>query len=345
MAEEDDPPGQTAEKAADSVHVETPQLLGDEAPLLVGWGKFEGPAEKLYGALYFEIDRKIEHFKAFNLAVSNEPEKFENFNPQDQPLLFQQNFDQVPEFSGELKQADYTQAAESIKKFAWDTDKQQMLWEAVESFDKETVYDWWYRLLSSVVMKGKLDFEAGCQLITQKALSRSMGGALEENRKDDSEREGEEGEGDEEDLHFISLVTAPFKGIAPEEVEPGDEIYVRATGSVAKQFPEEMQSDRYDFATVPIEAQVVGVGETTELPPSYEGKPENYFKIKANFGGAENGQAEVGEGYIYKDEKVKPAFEIEEEGGVKINYKLVAFFIGLGIICITLSVAAYWIFG
>ncbi len=344
MSEKQESRGETVKeteesRVEESVRIDNPQLLGDAEPFLVGWGKFEGPVEKIFGGIYFEISPEIDHFKSFNLGLFDEPEKLDNFSVPDKPILFQQAFDNLPEVSGELSQTDHKQATESVKNFVWDSDNQQKLWEAVEEYNEEELYDWWYRLFSTVVLKGKLKFQAANQLITQKALSRSMKGALSDKHRR-SEGESEEEDGEEESHHFLSVVTVPFNGVSPEELQTGDLIFVRAVGAISNHFPEEMQSDRYDFATVPIEAKTLGVKKAPELPPSYEGIPENYYEITARFG-----ENEVGEGYVYKDEKVKPAFEIEEEESFEFDYTLIPFFIGVGLICITLAISAYWIFG
>ncbi|GEM_PF-3235081 len=323
-----------------NVSVETPQLVGDEPPLLLGLGTFSSPTEKLYGAFYFEQMSNDDGFRALNLSLFDTAEKLQSFDMQDQPLLFQQTFERVAAVAGEVTQADHKQARESVKKFLNEAEKRSQLWHFVENFDEENVQDWFYQLISSIIPKGKLNYNARTQLITRKALSRSMKGALTEKHR--RSEDGDEDEKDEklESEHLVSIITIPFKGVAPKSLQNDDEIYVRALGGISAELPDELQSEKYDFASKPLEATVLGVGVADKLPPTYEGNPEDYYEIKARFW-----DGEIGSGYVFKDERVKMVNMPEEDNDSGIDLTLVPYFIGIGIILVTIALAAFMIFG
>ncbi len=324
-----------------SVSVETPQLVGDEPPLLVGWGTFSSPTEKLYGAFYFEQMSDDEAgFRTLNLALFDTDEKLQNFDMQDKPLLFQQTFERVTSISGEVTQADHKQARESVKKFLREPEKKSELWQSVENFDNDSAQEWFYRLISSIIPKGKLNYSVKIQLITQKALSRSMKGALAEKHRRSAGEDEDEEEDELKSEHLLSVLTIPFKGAPPESLQSEDEIYVRALGAISSELPEELQSEKYDFASKPLEATVLGVGVADKLPPTYEGNPDDYYEVKASFW-----DGEIGSGYIFKDERVKMVNMPEEDDESSFDLTLIPYFIGIGIILISLAVAAYMIFG
>jgi hypothetical protein len=331
--------GKTVQKLSEGVRVRQPEITGDQPPIAVIWGIFKGPKVHMHGALYLEIESENVQLKRFNLALFDTEEPLSTYDPQDRPLLFQQSVTKKSGANDEITQSDFDMVKINIEKYIANEAKHADLFKFLEETDKKEFNKWVHDLLSTFIRKGKLVFDINGQLTSQKALSRSMKAAMTERhgRSEGELAEGEEAEEETETYHQLSVVTLPIRGIPPDELIPGEEIYVRALGAVVEHFPDELRSDRYEFATIPIEATVESVKSDPDLPSSYEGEPENYYEVIARFG-----KGEKGKGFIYKSEKIKPVHISEDN--IKPD-RIIPILLGVGLLASILSLIAFFIFG
>jgi len=332
--------GKTVQKLSKGARIRQPEITGNQAPIAVIWGTFRGPKVHMHGALYLEVETEKEQIKRFNLALFDEAEPLSTYDPQDRPLLFQQSVTKKSGANDEITQSDFDMVKINIEKYVANEANHADLFKFLEENDKKEFNKWVHDLLSTFIRKGKLNFDINGQLTSQKALSRSMKAAMSERHgRSEGEQTGEEESGDEETetCHQLSIVTLPIRGIPPDELMPGEEIYVRALGAVVEHFPDELRSERYDFATIPIEATVESVKSDPDLPSSYEGEPENYYEVIARFG-----KGEKGKGFIYKSEKIKPVYLPEENTSPD---RMIPILLGGGLLASILALIAFFIFG
>ncbi|MFP4687167.1 MAG: hypothetical protein ACLFN5_03555 [bacterium] len=331
--------GKTIKKHGGNTQIRQPEITGDSPPVAVIWGIFSGPREHIHGSFYLELDPGREQFKRFNLALYDNAAALSAFDPRDRPLLFQQSVIKNNGPNGETTQTDFDMIKTSIEKYIFGSDRRDNLYDFLENFAEKEFDKWIHDLLSTFIRKGKLEFDINGQLSSQKSLSRSMKGALAEKhgRGEGAAAQEQEEEKEKEIYHKISIVTLPIHGIPPDELMPEEDIYIRALGAVVEHFPEELRSERYDFATIPLEAVVESVKANPDLPPAYEGNPENYYEITVRFG-----KGEKGRGFVYKSERIKPVYLPEED--IQPD-RLIPILLGTGLLASILSLIAFFIFG
>ncbi len=263
----------------------------------------------------------------------------DEFSPSDSFALFSQDVKKREGANNSLKQSDFDLCREVFREYIFKKKNVGALRTAITKSKESDLVDLFDQLFSNFIRKGRLEFDVSCQLVSESELNKSAknskrgaGGENKKSNSDSSERE------DEKHYHRVSLVTSPLKGNSPHELNPGDEIYVRAVGSVAEKFPDEMQSEKYDNTTVPLEAVVEAVKSNPSLPADYDGNSSDYMEAEVRFG-----KKNFGRGFVYKDERIKMVFDDEPSGG---DGSLVArILLGGGLTLAVLAVIAWAMFG
>ncbi len=324
-----------------TTNILAPNITGSEPPLSVIWGTFEGKSEHMAGAVYLEMEPSRDDFRTVNLALYDSPSGLSGITPGSDPLAFQQQVKARQGFHGDITSSGFKLAQESFKEFLFSKGNRGEVEEALKEQDTETFNELTDQMISNIIRKGKKDFTFSGQAVTQKALSRSMGKKPKEEGVDVEGGSGQQSS-DEKDVnyHRVSVVTIPLKGVDPTELMGGDEIYVRALGSIVEKFPEDLHSEKYDEATKPIEARVEGVELNPNLPPDFDGQSEDYVEIKVEIPGGIYGR-----GFVFKEETVR-AKNIQNQDDSGMDPQMIAgLFFGLGAILTTLAIVAYYLFG
>ncbi|MGM0381638.1 MAG: hypothetical protein ACQEP7_06590, partial [bacterium] len=209
----------------------------------------------------------------------------------------------------------------------------------LENKNEKELVDFFDHLVTAIVRKGKIKFDISAKLFTPGELEEKQSDSSEEDEEKSSHSTSDSSAEEAHNYHRLSIVTIPLKGVKPSELQPGDEIYARAIGEVAKKFPESLQSDKYDEATVPIESTVKAIAMEPQLPADHDGDIEDYIEIKVKL---ENGI--FGKGFVYREETVKTVHDLEDDEDSDVIF-IVGIFIASGFALMFLALAAWMIFG
>ncbi|MFP4687803.1 MAG: hypothetical protein ACLFN5_06840 [bacterium] len=320
-----------------NVNVRNPDIAGDEEPLAVLWGTFYGQKEKVGGAFYLEVvsDRTTFHTQKF--ALFDNKGDMSSLSASDSALMFRQAVQKKEGANNSLKKSDYDLCREVFREYIFKKKNTGELKNYISNSDTSELTNFFDRLFSNYIRKGQLEFDVSCQLISPGKLENSMGAAMRNKGESVQKEKSSSGEKSAH-YHRISLVTSPLKGRSPGEINPGDELYVRAIGSIASKFPDDLQSEKYENTTVPLEATVEAVKGNPSLPADYDGNSADYVEIDVIFGNGNHGR-----GYAYKDERIKMVHEVMEEvTGVPILGRVL---LASGLTLALLAVIAWIIIG
>ncbi len=326
---------------ASKVSVLPPRGSEEDNPLFLLWGTFSGQRENLAGAVYLEIRPEEQSFRGFSLSLFNNEEEISDFNTAAKPLSFQQDVQAKSGVHGDVTHSTEKLVKDSFKEFFFGEDNFSRLGEILRRQEEQEFKSLVGELLSRVIRKGTKSFNVNGQSLPPGALEKGTNGKIKEQDSEDLREKSKNREAEKDvNYHRISIVTIPLKGIEPTDLVPGDEIYVRVVGELSEQFPDELQSERHDKATKPIEAAVESVEIDPKLPGDFDGQSDDYVEVKVNIPGNFHGN-----GFVYKKETVKPVGELKkDEDGLDI-FLISSIFFGLGMIFILLAIAAYYIFG
>ncbi len=316
------------------ITVKKANIAADESPVVVLWGNFGGNRTDYCGALYAEIKPDKNSLKEFSLALFEDNDLPDNFIPRNDPLQFQRSVKKKEGPNGEVLDSDFNSAKGNLKNYLSNISNQESLDEYVNSEDEAGIKTWLQDLITSDILKGEVFFNFNVQLFSRTTLARSLS-----KKKSTSKQKKEAGEKEDEDekfYHELTICSLPVHGISPDELDPGELIYVRVTGNKVKEFSASLQSARHEDATVPLEASVKKVKPSPELPQNYDGDPGDYYKIVAQFLGDK-----VGFGFVYKESKVKPLKLSDKAAKPDV---LVPVLVGAGVFLGLLGGLAYIIF-
>jgi len=318
-----------------------PNISGSEPPLSVIWGTFEGKSEHIAGAVYLEMETTRDDFRTVNLALYDSPNGLSGITTGSDPLAFQQQVKARQGHHGDITASGYKLAQDSFKEFLFKKGTRSEIEKALKEQDTKAFDELIDQMLSNIIRKGRKDFTFAGQAVSKKALSRSMGKKPKEEGVDLASDSGQRSEAETDvTYHRVSIVTIPLKGVDPTDLLNGDEIYVRALGSIVKKFPEELHSEKYDEATKPIEARVEGVELNPNLPADFDGQAEDYVEIKVEVPGGIYGR-----GFVFKEETVRAKNRQNKEESGMDPYMIAGLFFGIGAILTILAIVAYYLFG
>lgn len=307
-----------------------------EAPVSLVWGTFSGSKEKLYGAVYFEVVPGRSNFKKFTLALYETSAEISDLSPGNDPLAFKEQVKSREGPGGNITQSDFKLVHNSFEEFIFDQDNLPGFISAIEDRNESALDELLDRLVSRFIRKGDMNYSISAESVPKEELSTS-------NNADKTEQAGEESVDEKEEevsRHRVSVSTSPLDGIPPEELTPGDQIYVRAVGSVASEFPEELQSEEYDQATEPLLGDVEGIEASPDLPPDFDGEVDDYISVEVSLPGGLPGC-----GYVFKEERVKAKENEDKDSDGVTTSTIAAAFFGTGGLFVLLALIAYYIFG
>jgi len=326
--------GSGGKDASREFSIESSKITDDSPPSAALWGTFRGLKENMAGAFYAEIAPGKNDFEKFGLALFSDFSNLQDFNLTTSPIAFRNKVEKRFGPHGELKKSDMNMAYGTFENFLLDPSKKDELLNWLRENNRENIIDFFDQLITNIIRKGKIKFNISGMLFTPGELEPEKSKAKEKKKKKQRRESSEE----QHSYHRLSIVTIPLKGVSPGELQPGDEIYVRAMGKIASKFPDSLQSEKYDDTTVPLEATVESITMQPQLPADHDGNPEDYIEIKVRL---ENNL--YGRGFVYKDETVKTVHEPEDDDSDIMI--IVGIFIASGVALMLLTLAAWMIFG
>jgi hypothetical protein len=321
------------------VNIREPNITDDKEPMIVSWGKFYGLKEKTGGAFYFDIPAGETDFNNLLIALFEKKGKVDEFSSSNPPSTFSRMVEKREGANNSLKQSAFDLCREVFKEYIFKRKNNGRLRTILLKSKKSELVDFFDELFSNYIRKGKLEFDVSAQLVSENELNNSVEKLMQDddaaNKKSNS---GSSEKESEKNYHRVSLVTSPLKGLSPHELNPGDEIYIRALGGIATKFPDEMQSEKYDNTTVPLEAVVEAIQSNPSLPSDYDGNSADYVEVRTCFG-----NKNFGRGFVYKEERIKPVHTAEESSG---DGSLVPrILLAVGLTLAVLAVIAWVMFG
>lgn len=317
-----------------------PKASRDEQPLLVLWGTFSGSRDNLAGAVYLELSPADAEIRKLALSLFDSEASLSDFNPTQKPLAFRQQVQDKSGINGDVTRSDRKLVEDAFKGFIVNEDR---LSEFESILHEESESDFggaMERLVSRIIRKGSKNYNFSGQALPADELTRDTTGEPEEKDTATPDKGKDTKEEKDVNYHRISIVTIPLKGIEPVDLVPGEEIYVRAIGELAGKFPDELQADRDEQMTEPIEAAVEAVDLEPNLPANFDGQPEDYVGVKVDIPGQFHG-----EGFVYEKETVKPVGSLEKESESLDPVMVSSVFFGVGLLFVTLAGVAYYLFG
>ncbi|MFB6347280.1 MAG: hypothetical protein ABEK50_16270 [bacterium] len=274
-----------------------------EDQLLHFWGRLWSIKKETAAAVYAKFNIDEHELLELPLIVYQEARRLEKFDPDATGNRFKDALENSDGIPANVPNA-AIQTVEQKIRHALDSQEQlETLIESLKSKDRNSFKSWAESLTNDIVPSGDYTFQFKGELTTESALNGNATSGSEPKEDQGSSKKESAKESDKKDdrnYKQVLINTSPVKGKSPDDLRPGDTIYIRITGDLLNMLPESLINDEKEDISTPIEADVISTVKNPELPADFDGDSKNYREVRVEF---MNGN--FGKGYALKDEKVK----------------------------------------
>ena len=315
--------------------IQKPELADEaEDQHLLLWGRFWGQSEGLAVAFLINLNLDEHYFVDEEYLLFQEPEKLEPFDTDQHFTRFKRTFE------GETSDSDFPDATRkkiqtTFRNYLDSPDNEKELVTCFKNKDREQFQDHAYEIVNQIVPTGDVFYQFKAELSTLEPRNPDTGQGVS---ADDSEGSSENQPDEDVDYLPITPVTSPMKGDFPGDLNVGNTVFVRTTGEVTAQLPDELQSQEHEEYSVPLEATVRSISSDVDLPDDFDGNDADYWEMTVNLF-----DSNVGQCFLHKNTQIKAPGKDEESDQEPFLSPLVL--VTTGIILLGILSLAYVIFG
>jgi hypothetical protein len=317
--------------------IQKPELAdpGQDQHVLL-WGRFWSEARKLGVAFAFNYNLDALRFRTNDFLVVEDLSKLKDFDPDQHFTRFKRDF-RGKKTSSSVPNATVKQVEETFKSYLTSEQNERTLVEYLKNKNRDEFSDEIYELVHKVFTKGTIIYQFKAELSTL------QDGSSQETDRTHSEDEDttEKDPSGENDKNYVTVkpVTSPMKGKFPRELNVGETVFVRTTGSVTENLPETMQSEKHENLSVPIESTVQTISADVTLPSDFDGTEEDYWELTVELLEGNDGKA-----FLHKNTQIKTDTD-DETSTEGTGFSSPLLLIGAGLSLLACVFLALYIFG
>lgn len=315
--------------------IQKPELADEaEDQHLLLWGRFWGQSEELAVAFLINLNLDGHHFIDEEYLLYQQPEKLEPFDTDQHFTRFKRTFE------GKTSDSDFPDATRkkiqtTFRNYLDSPDNEEELVTCFKNKNREQFQDHAYDIVNQIIPTGDVIYQFKAELSTLESRNPES----DQGTSGDSP-EGNADEQPDEDVDYLPVtpVTSPMNGDFPGDLNVGNTVFVRTTGEVTSQLPDELQSQDHEEYSVPLEATVRSISSDIDLPDDFDGNDADYWEMTVNLF-----DSNVGQRFLHKNTQIKAPGNDEDHDQDSLLSPLVL--VTTGIILLSILSLAYVIFG